>query len=200
MASVGADGRRWLLDPIDGTVQFVSGGVELGHARGTGGGRPGRPRRHHPPASIDALVGGRGLGRVHRAGRVVDGSRDGRRSPCRPPTRSEAHASASTRWARPRWPRCSAPPARTCSRRRPARPSSTSAEGRLDAVIAYQCGFAWDHAPAVALAREAGGRFVDPTGGESCAARGGVYANARLLDELLAVLDAAGVRLAGEPT
>ena len=71
------------------------------------------------------------------------------------------------------------------------------AEGRLDAVVAYQCGFAWDHAPAVALAREAGGQFVDPTGGESCALHGGIYANAHLLDELLAVLDDAGVHLAG---
>ena len=72
-------------------------------------------------------------------------------------------------------------------------------EGRLDAIVSYQCGFPWDHAPGVALTREAGGRFVDPSGGESCACRGGVYSNPYLVDELVAVLRDAGVRLAGEP-
>jgi histidinol-phosphatase len=48
--------------------------------------------------------------------------------------------------------------------------------GDLDAVIA-RGGGAWDHAPAVLLTQEAGGRFRDPEGGQRLDLGGGTYSN-----------------------
>ena len=191
------EGRRWLLDPIDGTVQFVSGGLEWGtHVALEVDGRvvlgvitrPRRSQRWWAATGWGAFT--------EPAGSSTDGSSsDG-------PQALAVSTTESLRGARIGQYALGPSPVPRLLAAAGAEVVTTGshvlelAEGRLDAVVAYQCGFAWDHAPAVALAREAGGRFVDPTGGESCALRGGVYANAHLLDELLAVLSDAGVALA----
>jgi histidinol-phosphatase len=59
-------------------------------------------------------------------------------------------------------------------------------EGRVDAVLS-EGGFEWDHAPAVVLLEEAGGRFTDPRGGRRIDLRGGLYTNGHLDDQLLAL-------------
>jgi histidinol-phosphatase len=61
-------------------------------------------------------------------------------------------------------------------------------EGHLDAIVSHNCGFAWDHAPAVVLVAEAGGRFSDPCGGTRFDLQGGLYTNGLLDIQLLAVL------------
>jgi histidinol-phosphatase len=57
-------------------------------------------------------------------------------------------------------------------------------EGRLDAVVTDNCGFAWDHAPGVILTTASGGRFCDPEGGTRHDRQGGLYTNG-LLDDAL---------------
>jgi len=186
-------GRRWLLDPIDGTVQFVGGGLEWGtHVALEVDGRIvlgviTRPRRSH------RWWAATGWG----AFTEPDGSPTEGRQPLAVSTTDSLRGARIGQYAMG-----PSPVPRLLAAAGAEVVTSGShvlelAEGRLDAVVAYQCGFPWDHAPAVALTREAGGRFVDPSGGESCACRGGVYANAHLLDELLAVLSDAGVGLAG---
>jgi histidinol-phosphatase len=59
-------------------------------------------------------------------------------------------------------------------------------EGRVDAVIS-EGGFEWDHAPAVILLQEAGGRFTDPSGGTRIDLRGGLYSNGHLHEQVLRV-------------
>jgi fructose-1,6-bisphosphatase/inositol monophosphatase family enzyme len=51
--------------------------------------------------------------------------------------------------------------------------------GEIDAIIA-RTGSVWDHAPAVILAEEAGGRFRDHQGGRRLDLRGGIYSNGRI--------------------
>lgn len=46
----------------------------------------------------------------------------------------------------------------------------------------------WDHAPWILLVEEAGGHFTDPTGGNAGDRGGGLYSNAKLHGQLLAVL------------
>jgi histidinol-phosphatase len=67
-------------------------------------------------------------------------------------------------------------------------------DGRLDAVVAHNCGFAWDHAPAVLLVAEAGGRFIDPQGGQDHDRNGGLYTNGQLDLQLLRALGSAWPR------
>lgn len=59
-------------------------------------------------------------------------------------------------------------------------------EGRLDAIVFPRPGvaFAWDHAPAVILAAEAGGRFRDPSGGARFESGSGVFSNGLIDPEL----------------
>lgn len=59
--------------------------------------------------------------------------------------------------------------------------------GELEAVIAASGG-PWDHAPAVVIVEEAGGRFRDPAGGHRIDLGGGTYSNGRIDDELEALL------------
>jgi histidinol-phosphatase len=58
-------------------------------------------------------------------------------------------------------------------------------EGRVDAILS-EGGFEWDHAPAVVMIKEAGGRFTDLDGGERITLRGGLYSNGLLDAELWA--------------
>ncbi len=60
--------------------------------------------------------------------------------------------------------------------------------GRFEAICGY-AGGPWDHAPAVVLVEEAGGRFCDPTGGRRLDLDGGIYTNGKIDAELRALLD-----------
>ena len=59
--------------------------------------------------------------------------------------------------------------------------------GELDAVVDSR-GATWDHAPAVILVTEAGGRFTDPEGGRRIDLGLGRYSNGLIDAELDALL------------
>lgn len=59
--------------------------------------------------------------------------------------------------------------------------------GEIDAFLAERY-HKWDHAPWVLLVEEAGGRFTDRTGGSASDQGGGLYSNAVLHRQLLALL------------
>ena len=61
-------------------------------------------------------------------------------------------------------------------------------DGELDLIVARH-GEIWDHAPAVLLTREAGGRFRDPEGGSRFDLRGGFYTNGFIDTELASLPD-----------
>ena len=190
-------GRRWLLDPIDGTVEFVRGGVHWGtHVSLEVDGRvvlgvitrPRQGQRWWAAAGWGAFTEPDGRAARRRALAVsttgsLRGARIGQYA-YEPSTMPDALRAAGAEVLEPAGH---------------GSPALALVEGRIDAIVSYRCGYPWDHAPLVALTREAGGRFVDPSGGESCACRGGVYANANLADELLDVLAAAGIDTAGAP-
>ena len=59
--------------------------------------------------------------------------------------------------------------------------------GKIDAFLAERY-HTWDHAPWVLLVEEAGGRFTDRMGGRASDQGGGLYSNAILHSQLLALL------------
>ena len=147
------------------------------------------------PARVDRTAGGRPPAGARSPSRTGRRRRDGSRSPCRPPTRSAAPASASTRWARPRLPRLLAAAGAEVVTSGSPRPRAGRGPARCGRGLPVR--LPWDHAPAVAL---------DPRGRRPIrrSERRRVLRlprrrlrNAYLLDELLAVLSDAGVGLAG---
>ena len=172
--------RRWLLDPIDGTSQFVSGGAEWGT---------------HVALEIGAqiLLGiiTRPLQRKRWWGVVGDGafvdddvSPDARSTRLRVSTRADLSGARVGLYAIGRSTVAEALVAAGASVHREGSPILEFVEGRLDAIVSDNCGFLWDHAPAVALTRAAGGRFTDPQGGTRADQQGGLYTNGLLDDQL----------------
>ncbi len=56
-------------------------------------------------------------------------------------------------------------------------------DGRLDGIVAVSGGV-WDHAPPVLLTREAGGEFTDHEGGQRLDTGGGIYSNGGIHGQL----------------
>jgi histidinol-phosphatase len=67
------------------------------------------------------------------------------------------------------------------------------AEGRLEAVIDPGAGYEWDHAAQQLLVTEAGGSFFDAHGGQRIDTRTGIYTNGKVDTELLPVLAEVGM-------
>lgn len=188
--------RRWLLDPIDGTVQFVAGGPEWGtHVALEQDGeivlgvitRPLRRRRWW-------------AARGHGAFSSTDTDPLTYTTSLSVTTTSDL-ASATVGLYRPddsKVPHVLA--AHNASTVTHGSPILDLVEGRIDAVVSDRCGFAWDHAPAVILAIESGGRFTDPRGGVRADLQGGLYSNGHLHDELQDILREASIDLAGDIT
>lgn len=176
--------RRWVIDPLDGTADFLAGGSDWGThvalevdgevvvgvitrpvtgqswwaARGSGAwGSPARRLAVSPTASLAAA----------RVGGYV-----------RPDSRWRATVTAAATWVDR------------------ASPILDLLEGDLDAVLS-EGGYAWDHAPAVVLLAEAGGRFTDPAGGRRIDLRGGLYTNGHLHDALAAAAGGNGPAFPG---
>lgn len=200
IGQVGSPGapRRWLLDPIDGTVDFVRGGEHWGtHVALEVDGhvvlgvitRPRSSRRWWAATGWGAFTQADGP-QPDTGCRLVMSATASLRG---------AHVGQFSFQPSPIPDLLGAAGADVDAPVDNGSPVLDLVEGRLDAIVCFRCGYPWDHAPAVALVREAGGRFVDPTGGDSCACHGGVYANAFLADELVAVLTDAHVELAGAP-
>lgn len=168
-----ANGRRWIIDPIDGTVEFISGrrgwatyiALEIDGQLEVGVvGFPADGFRYWAQRDSGTL-----------AGATIDGVRDG---PERA-VRIDATSVLSD-------PRCTATPATpgpaldlllaTGRWIEPDRYILVGLlEGRID-VFLSQGGEVWDHAANVIVFEEAGGTFRDPVGGHRLDLRGGTYA------------------------
>lgn len=172
-------GRRWLVDPIDGTAAFLSGGTAWGT---------------HVALEVDGDIV---LGVITRpeAGRSwwAAAGLGAWASPDRRLTVSATSSLAAARvggYMRPgsRW---RAAVAATATWVDSSSPILDLVEGDLDAVLS-EGGYPWDHAPGVVLLREAGGRFTDPLGGGRIDLHGGLYTNGHLHDLLAATAGRAG--------
>lgn len=177
-------GRRWILDPVDGTEPFLAGQRSWGtHVALEVDGELRlavltRPTEQHrwwavrgvgawsSPSSAPtsttrrlAVTSTADLASARIGGFVPDDS---------PLVRAvRRHA----RWAED-----------------PLGPVVGLVEGRLDAVLGPG-GAVWDHAPQVLLTLEAGGRYSDRAGGHRLDAGGGLYSNGRLHPALTATPD-----------
>lgn len=181
-ASAGNSGRRWIIDPIDGTKAFMRGvplysnllAIEDPHGWAVG--------VINLPALDECVYAGRGLG-------CFEDDRNGERRPARVSPRSGTPfmmASGYTHWdegallavKRAGWA------LRTWG---DGYGYAMVATGRADAMVDPAANL-WDLAPMPVILAEAGGRFstvegsVDPAGGSGVATNGDGH------DELLALL------------
>ncbi len=172
--------RRWIRDPIDGTVNFAAGDPQWGTHVALeidGDIAIGIITR---PVADETWWGFRGGGAFRSSGSLspvrfqvstVDALADARVSmwPADSDPRLDALKAAAT-WVEPDWALI-----------------KSLVQGDLDAVVAAAGGI-WDHAPAVLLVREAGSQFCDHDGGHRLDTGGGIYSNGRLHDQLKSLL------------
>jgi histidinol-phosphatase len=173
--------RRWLLDPIDGTTSFMSGqdawgthvALEIdGHISVAIITRPVAGRRWWAAADRGSYADTEDAPmarhqRLSVSQRVrIDGAAVGIFAPLDSPARALLERAGAVV-------------------HEPGSLIPDLLDGRLDAVVSHDSGYAWDHAPAVLLVAEAGGRFIDPDGGHRHDRHGGLYTNRQLDDELI---------------
>ena len=175
LGATGPSKRRWILDPIDGTSNFIAGKSQWG--------------THIALECEGEVVLGvisRPVLAKHwwavRGGGAYSGAADSPATseiPLRVSTTASLTESVIAVWAEP--------PHRAIDRVRSFATLAAAdldailqlAEGSLDAVI-DPTGRAWDHAPAVVLVEEAGGRFSDAEGGRRIDRGEGRYSNGRI--------------------
>ena len=177
----GESSRRWILDPIDGTVFFLAGSdfwgthIALEENEEVILGVVTRPLLSEVWWAFRDAGGWKG--RVEN-GQVVD------------PVRlrvSEIDRLAESRATV--WPveQHTDLVARVKMQARWAVPSALCVldllQGDFEAVCSY-AGGPWDHAPTVVLVEEAGGRFCDPAGGRRLDLGGAIFTNGHIDDEL----------------
>jgi histidinol-phosphatase len=169
----GRSGRRWLLDPIDGTSYFLAGAPDWGT---------------HVALEVDGAivlglitrpVEGRGWWATRGGGAW---SSDGGRlqvttTASLADARVAGYVRSTSAWR--------GEVSRTATWVDSPSPILELLEGRVDAFLS-ESGCEWDHAPGVILTAEAGGRFTDLEGGTRIDLRGGLYSNGRLDDALWA--------------
>ncbi len=181
----GDSSRRWILDPIDGTVFFLAGQDSWGtHVALEQDGEVvlGVVTR---PIRADVWWAHRGLGSwagTVQDGAVVDAVR------LRVSDVDDLSRSRVTVWPVERHPELVQ---RVKAGARWAEPTAERVLELLDGHFEAVCGYAggpWDHAPVVVLVEEAGGRFCDPAGGRRLDRHGGIYTNGRIDAELQRLL------------
>lgn len=176
--------RRWILDPIDGTSDFVQGGSDWG----THVALEDEEGRLTVGVITRPAQGGR-CWATRGGGAYRDEPASGAPAVAlRTSTVATLAACRATVW----------PPdpgeLRTALERAGCWVDPGQAglwlflAGELDLVI-VRGGDVWDHAPAVLLTSEAGGRFHDPSGGTRLDLQGGIYTNG-VIDHELANLPA----------
>jgi histidinol-phosphatase len=188
----GEAARRWILDPIDGTAQFVAGERDWGsHVVLEVAGevcvaiitRPCVKRRWWAVRGFGAYTSGSDTpNATDRPLRVSDQrSLDRARVGGYVPSGSESQVALSTRatWVSD-----------------PVSIFSATVEGSVDVMI-DDGGHVWDLAPRKLLVTEAGGRFRDPHGGSRLDLGGGLYTNGHLEQAVTDVLR--GLRFEGPP-
>jgi histidinol-phosphatase len=182
--AIGTSSRRWILDPIDGTFNFVAGDPGWG--------------THIALESDGEIV----LGVITRpvlgsrwwAARGVGAYRIDSDSPpegtrLRASRRTELAQSRVTVWAQPN-PLTKRVRERTVWVEPHIDNILGLVEGEVEAVV-DAIGEPWDHAPRVILVVEAGGRFRDRDGGRRLDQKLGIYTNG-CIDEQLDRLVAGG--------
>lgn len=179
----GTSGRRWLLDPIDGTIPFLAGKRSWGT---------------HVALEVDGTLTVAVLTRPTegrrwwgiRCGGAYASTSSAPLSTDHPLTVS---ATSCLREARIGGfvPEASAAAAEIaeCAAWVDDEVSAIAAllEGRLDAVL-DEGGHVWDMAPAALLTCEAGGCFRDPRGEQRLDLAWGLYTNRRIDEELMRIL------------
>jgi histidinol-phosphatase len=181
MDPFGTSSRRWILDPIDGTVFFLAGEDAWGTHIALEKNEEVILGVVTRPLLSEVWWGLRGAGSWEgtvREGQVVDSVRLrvseidqlGKSRVTVWPVDDHADLVARvkthTRWSEPS-----------------ARCVLDLVKGDFEAVCGYGGG-PWDHAPAVVLVEEAGGRFCDPVGGRRLDLGGGIYTNGHIDSQL----------------
>jgi len=172
----GAGRRRWLVDPIDGTSWFVDHLPHWGvHVALEDGGE-----------IVVGVITRPVLGLSWWAARGEGARRSDRETPLSVSTTSALGEAAVSGYV---WPGDPVVTRVETVARWVSTPSPTLAllDGEIDAIVSTG-GYEWDHAPAVLLVAEAGGRFSDPLGGRRFDLRAGLYSNGLLHDELAGML------------
>jgi histidinol-phosphatase len=187
LGASGASNRCWVLDPIDGTKQFISGRPQWGtHVALEIDGRVALGVITRPVRG-ESFWASRGAG-AYRS--ELSAAADGKRLQVSDETNLEA-ARVTT------WGRVSEPVLERLEQRSRYIVSDADAvldlvQGKLEAVI--ECGGkAWDHAPAVVIVEEAGGRYADPDGGHRIDHEQAWYTSAGIHAALVSLLRAARV-------
>jgi histidinol-phosphatase len=176
----GASARRWVLDPIDGTCNYVEGRPQWGT----------HVALEHEGEVVLGVITRPALGRRWWAARGRGAFRSEAAAPGAPvrlrvSTVDDLRRSRVSLWTR-------APNEaleRAAIRVAPDLDDILRLlEGALEAVVDV-AGKPWDHAPAVVLVEEAGGRFEDRLGGRRIDIGEGRYTNGRVAESLRRVLD-----------
>lgn len=183
LGTQGASRRRWILDPIDGTANYVSGKPQWGtHVALERDGEIvlGVITR---PAIGQRWWATRGGG-AHR----LDEGSPGDVKPLRVSTNDRLAESRIAVWAD-----ASSDIAHRVRAHALCAPCDLDAilelaEGRFEAVI-DPTGKPWDHAPAVVLVEEAGGRFSDNRSGHRHDVGEGRFSNGAIHEALVRILD-----------
>jgi histidinol-phosphatase len=171
--------RRWIIDPIDGTVEFLAGRRDWGT---------------HIALEVDGALTVAMLTRPTERRRwwAVSGRgayADGRRVRLSPPPLSLADARVAG-LVRPDSPLADAVSAVAAWVADLTCPIGALLDGQLDAVLDDN-GEIWDHAPGALLVAEAGGVFYDAAGGTRTDVPGCLYTTRPLVPVLLTLLAAA---------
>lgn len=182
-ATPGTSGRRWVVDPIDGTKAFTRGVPLYSNLLAVEDEHGWAAAVVHLPALGETVAAGRGLGCHHNGAR------------CGVSDTSELHRAYLTTSAFEHWDE-----AALVAVRRSGVAMRTwgdgygyalVATGRVDAMVDPAAAL-WDAAPMPLLLAEAGGRFTDFDGVERADGGCGVATNGILHDEVLALLRTGG--------
>jgi len=175
----GGSGRRWIIDPIDGTKAFTHGVPLYTNLLAC-------YDEHGPLLGVINLPA---LDEVVYAGRGIGCWFDGH--PCRVSDRSEVRGAYVTSSGLSNWPieafdaaRAAGVNVRTWG---DGYGYALVATGRAEAMVDHEAN-EWDLAPMPVILAEAGGRMSDLDGGDRIDAGSGLGTNAHLHDELLAIL------------
>jgi histidinol-phosphatase len=160
LGASGASNRCWVLDPIDGTKQFISGRPQWGtHVALQIDGRVALGVITRPVRG-ESFWASRGAG-AYRS--ELSAAASGER--LRVSEETDLKAARVTTWGRASEAVLTLLKERSRWLVADADAVLDLARGKLEAVI--ECGGkAWDHAPAVVIVEEAGGRYSDPDGGQ----------------------------------
>ncbi|MFN8105691.1 MAG: inositol monophosphatase family protein [Acidimicrobiia bacterium] len=182
-ATTGTSGRRWVVDPIDGTKAFTRGVPLYSNLLALEDEHGWAVAVVNLPALGETVAAGRGLG-CHHDGRRCHVSSTARLADAYLTTSGFEHWDAEVLAALHR----SGAGMRTWG---DGYGYALVATGRVDAMVDPAAAL-WDAAPMPLLLAEAGGRFTDFDGVERADGGTGVATNGRLHDEVLALVRTGG--------